>query len=225
MSASGGVRLVLLGPPGAGKGTQAKVIEERTGARQISTGDILRANRDAKTPLGVEAQTYMDAGQLVPDDVIIKMMDGEIAAMGPNASFILDGFPRTVGQAQALDTLLAKLHLGLTGILMFDADRSALIERLAGRWTNPRTGRSYHAEFNPPKVAGIDDEDGGQLIQRPDDRRDVVVDRLAEYDAKTAPLIEYYGKSPLFVRIDTLKPIDAVSHDVIAAISKNGHAA
>jgi adenylate kinase len=225
MSASHGVRLVLLGPPGAGKGTQAKVIEERLGARQISTGDILRANVKSGSALGLQAKSFMDAGDLVPDDVIIGMMEGELADLGPDASFILDGFPRTVAQAEALDALLTKLGLGLTAVLQFDADRSALIERLTGRWTNPRTGRTYHSEFNPPRVAGIDDEDGGELVQRPDDKRDVVVERLATYDAKTAPLIAYYAKSGHFVRIDTLKPIDAVTRDVMSAISNSGRAA
>ena len=222
---AGGVRLVLLGPPGAGKGTQAKAIENRTGAKQISTGDILRANRAAKTPLGVKAQGFMDDGKLVPDDIIIDMMEGEIVAMGPNASFILDGFPRSVPQAQALDALLEKLHLGLTGILQFDADRAVLIERLAGRWTNPRSGRTYHTEFNPPEVAGIDDEDGGPLVQRPDDSRETVVKRLTEYDTQTAPLVEYYGKSPLFVRIDALKGIDEVTRDVMRVVDRDGRAA
>ncbi len=222
MSAGGGVRLVLLGPPGAGKGTQAKVIEDRTGARQISTGDMLRANVQAGTPLGLKAKAFMDAGDLVPDDVIIGMMQAKLGEAGPAASFILDGFPRTVAQAEALDALLAQLRLDLTGILLFDADRPALIERLAGRWTNPRNGRTYHSEFNPPLVAGIDDEDGGELVQRPDDKRDVVADRLNTYDTKTAPLVEYYAKSPRFVRIDTLKAIDAVSADVIAALDRQG---
>jgi adenylate kinase len=223
MSAVDGVRLVLLGPPGAGKGTQAKVIEERTHARQISTGDMLRANVKDGTPLGRKAKSYMDAGDLVPDDVIIGMMETELSRPGSDASFILDGFPRTVAQAEALDGLLKRLNLGLTGVLLFDADRPSLVERLAGRWTNPRTGRTYHSVFNPPRVAGIDDEDGGELIQRPDDRREVVSERLATYDVKTAPLVDYYAKTGLLARIDTLKPIDDVSTAVFAAIDSHGH--
>jgi adenylate kinase len=209
------MRLVFLGPPGAGKGTQAKVLEQRFGARQISTGDILRANVADGTALGKRAKSFMDAGDLVPDDVIIGMMEGEL---GSAPSFVLDGFPRTVAQAGALDATLARLELPLSAVLLFDADRETLIARLTGRWTNPRSGRTYHALFNPPKVAGIDDEDGGPLEQRRDDTHDVVVERLATYDQKTAPLIDYYAKTGLLVRIDGLKPIDAVTNDVLVAL-------
>ena len=209
------MRLVFLGPPGAGKGTQAKVLEERFGARQISTGDILRANVKDGTPLGARAKSFMDAGDLVPDDVIIGMMESEL---GASASFVLDGFPRTVAQARALDATLAKLGLPLSAVLLFDANRETLIERLTGRWTNPRSGRTYHSVFNPPKVAGIDDEDGGPLEQRRDDTREVVVERLATYDEKTAPLVDYYAGTGLLVRIDGLKPIDAVTAEVLDAL-------
>jgi adenylate kinase len=209
------MRLVFLGPPGAGKGTQAKVLEERFAVRQISTGDILRANVAAGTALGVRAKAFMDAGDLVPDDVIIGMMESEL---GGADSFILDGFPRTVAQASALDAMLKKLGLPLTAVILFDAQRDALIERLTGRWTNPRSGRTYHAVFNPPKVAGIDDEDGGPLVQRHDDSRDVVVERLTTYDEKTAPLVDYYAGTGLLARIDGLKPIGDVTAEVIDAI-------
>jgi adenylate kinase len=209
------MRLVFLGPPGAGKGTQAKVLEERFGARQISTGDILRANVKNGTPLGSRAKSFMDAGDLVPDDVIIGMMESEL---GSSASFVLDGFPRTVAQARALDATLAKLGLPLSAVLLFDANRETLIERLTGRWTNPRSGRTYHSVFNPPKVAGIDDEDGGPLEQRRDDTREVVVERLATYDEKTAPLVDYYAGTGLLVRIDGLKPIEAVTADMLGAL-------
>jgi adenylate kinase len=216
------MRLVFLGPPGAGKGTQAKVLEERFAVRQISTGDILRANVAAGTALGVRAKTFMDAGDLVPDDVIIGMMESEL---GGADSFILDGFPRTVAQASALDAMLKKLGLPLTAVILFDAQRDALIERLTGRWTNPRTGRTYHAVFNPPKVAGIDDEDGGPLVQRRDDSRDVVVERLTTYDEKTAPLVDYYAGTGLLARIDGLKPIGDVTAEVLDVIEhKDGDA-
>lgn len=222
MSAPRAVRVVFLGPPGAGKGTQAKLVESRFGARQISTGDILRANLANGTPLGLKAKSFMDAGELVPDDVVIGMMEGEL---GGSNSFVLDGFPRTVAQAEALDALLARLRLPLTAVLLFDADRATLTGRLTGRWTNPRTGRTYHAEFNPPRVAGIDDEDGGPLVQRPDDSREVVVDRLAEYDKKTAPLTEYYGTTGLLKRIDGLGSIERVTAEVLAALDDRHEAA
>ena len=215
-----GVRLVLLGPPGAGKGTQAKVLEERFGAPQISTGDMLRANVKAGTPLGLKAKSYMDAGDLVPDDVIVAMMEEELGKRGADASFILDGFPRTVAQAQALDALLLKLGEPLTAVLSFEASRDALIERLTGRWTNPRTGKTYHEKFSPPKVAGICDDDGGPLVQRDDDKREVVVERLATYEAKTAPLIAYYENSGLLYHIDGLESIGAVTNAARIAIDE-----
>jgi adenylate kinase len=216
-NAAGGMRLVFLGPPGAGKGTQAKVLEERFGVPQISTGDILRTNVKSGTALGLKAKSYMDSGGLVPDDLIIEMMETEL---GGRDAFILDGFPRTVAQAQALDLLLAKLKLPLAAVVLFDAERETLIARLTGRWTNPRTGRTYHMVFNPPRVPGICDEDGGPLLQRADDTREVVTSRLATYDEKTAPLIAYYANSGLLVRIDALKSIDDVTADVLAALAE-----
>ena len=209
------MRLVFLGAPGAGKGTQAKILEERFGARQFSTGDILRKHVADGTVLGRQAKTYMDAGALVPDDVIIGMMEGELAH---TEAFILDGFPRTVPQAEALDAMLARLGKPLVAVLLFDADRVALFRRLTGRWTNPRTGRTYHNEFNPPRVPGIDDEDGGPLVQRPDDTPEVVGKRLDTYEAQTAPLIGYYEKAVLLVRIDGLRPLEAVTAAVLAAL-------
>jgi len=213
------MRLVFLGPPGAGKGTQAQILAARFGARQIATGDILRRNVADGTELGKKAKAFMDAGSLVPDDVIVAMMEREL---GVGAPFILDGFPRTVAQAEALDGMLARLALPLGAALQFDADRDVLIERLAGRWTNPRTGRTYHTLFNPPRVPGIDDEDGGPLVQRPDDSRDVVSERLATYDAKTKPLVDYYAHAGLLQRIAGLQPIEAVTADVLRALGADG---
>jgi adenylate kinase len=205
--------LIFLGPPGAGKGTQAKIIEQRFGHRQISTGDLLRANREQKTPLGLEAQGYMDRGELVPDDLIIRMMEAELA----NAhNVIVDGFPRTVAQAEAFDALLAAKGLDAQAIL-FDVDPSALMERLTGRWTNPRTGRVYHEKFNPPKVAGIDDEDGGELIQRPDDKEETIKKRFAEYEQKTAPLVAFYQRKGNLVTVDALTDITSVTNAIVNA--------
>lgn len=210
--------LIFLGPPGAGKGTQAKILEDRFGYRQISTGDILRRHRAEKTPLGLEAQGYMDAGKLVPDDLIIRMMEAELA----NAeNVIVDGFPRTIPQAEAFDALLHRK--GLTAVaVIFDVDYAVLTERIVGRWSNPRTGRVYHEKFVPPKVAGIDDEDGGPLVQRPDDSADVVTKRLAEYDEKTAPLIAHYEKAGEFVHVNALGQIDAVTRAIIAKLPDEG---
>lgn len=221
MSAAGtqAMRLVFLGPPGAGKGTQAKALEERFGVKQISTGDILRTNVAQGTALGAQAKAFMESGKLVTDDIIIAMMANELAG---KESFLLDGFPRTVAQAESLDTLLEKLHLPLTGVVLFEADRDTLFKRLTGRWTNPRTGRSYHAEFNPPKQSGVDDEDGGELVQRKDDTADVVAHRLETYDRETAPLVAYYGSRATFAKIDALAPIEAVSAEVDRAIAAHG---
>ena len=211
--------LVFLGPPGAGKGTQAKILEERFGYRQISTGDILRRNRMEKTPLGLEAQEYMDSGKLVPDDLIIRMTEAELA----NAeNVIVDGFPRTIPQATAFDALLARKGLDAVAVI-FDVDNGVLVERITGRWSNPRTGRVYHVKFNPPKVAGIDDDDGGPLVQRPDDAADVVTKRLAEYDEKTAPLIAHYEKQGDFVHVDGLGEIGAVTSSIIAKLPGVGN--
>jgi adenylate kinase len=205
------VIFVFLGPPGAGKGTQAKILESDLGAKQLSTGDILRANVKNGTSLGLEAQPYMQSGKLVPDDLIIRMM-GDVLETTHNA--ILDGFPRTVPQARALDTLLKEKKLDATAIL-FDVDMDVLMERLTGRWTNPRTGRVYHETFNPPKVAGVDDEDGGPLVQRDDDKAETVKTRLAVYERETAPLVDFYQHDPSvsarFVRVDGLAPIADVT--------------
>jgi adenylate kinase len=203
--------LVFLGPPGAGKGTQAKILEDRFGYRQISTGDMLRKHRSEKTALGVEAQSYMDSGKLVPDDLVIRMVETELANV-ENA--IVDGFPRTIPQAEAFDNVLDRKGLKSVAVI-FDVDNSVLIERINGRWSNPRTGRVYHAKFNPPKKSGIDDEDGGPLVQRPDDAADVVTKRLAEYDEKTAPLIAYYEKHGDFVHVNGLGEIADVTKAII----------
>jgi adenylate kinase len=203
--------LVFLGPPGAGKGTQAKILEDRFGYRQISTGDMLRKHRSEKTALGVEAQSYMDSGKLVPDDLVIRMVETELANV---ENVIVDGFPRTIPQAEAFHNVLDRKGLKSVAVI-FDVDKSVLIERITGRWSNPRTGRVYHAKFNPPKKSGIDDEDGGPLVQRPDDAADVVTKRLAEYDEKTAPLIAYYEKHGDFVHVNGLGEIADVTKAII----------
>jgi len=208
------VILIFLGPPGAGKGTQAKIIEERFAHRQVSTGDLLRLHRKNGTALGREAQSYMDDGKLVPDDLIIRMMEHELAGA---SDVIVDGFPRTVTQAEAFDALLRSKGLDATAVV-FDVDHAVLMERLTGRWTNPRTGRVYHTLFNPPKVAGIDDDDGGELIQRPDDKAETVEKRLSEYDEKTAPLIDYYGKSGRAIHVNALAEINVVTDEIVGSL-------
>ena len=210
------MRLIFLGPPGAGKGTQARILEERFGVKQISTGDILRENRQQGTELGAEAEDYMKRGEPVPDDLIVAMIEGELRKSP--AGFIMDGFPRTVAQAEAFDKLLATQGWKLDGVVLFEADRNTLISRLSSRWSNPRTGRTYNSITNPPRVAGICDEDGGPLLQREDDRVETVAHRLDVYDVQTKPLVEYYRKTGKLVEVDALQNVKDVAHQLLHAI-------
>lgn len=210
------MRLIFLGPPGAGKGTQARILEERFGARQISTGDILRENRTKGTELGKKAESYMKAGELVPDDVIIAMIEKELDKTP--SGFVMDGFPRTDAQAKAFDDVLARKGWELDAVVLFEADRATLIERLSARWSNPRNGRTYNSITNPPKTAGIDDEDGAPLVQRDDDKPETVAHRLDVYDEQTRPLIEYYRNTGKLVQIDALQSVDEVAHQLVHVI-------
>lgn len=210
------MRLVFLGAPGAGKGTQAQILQQRFGARQISTGDILRENRKNGTELGKLAESYMVSGALVPDEVIIKMIEAELDKTP--AGFIMDGFPRTVAQAEAFDALLHGRGQDLDAVVLFDADRKSLFTRLTARWTNPRTGRTYNTITNPPRTAGIDDEDGGELIQREDDKPETVNKRLDVYERQTAPLIGYYRSTGKLVDVNALAPVEDVTRQIIEKI-------
>jgi adenylate kinase len=210
------MRVVFLGPPGAGKGTQARILNERFGLAQISTGDILRDNLARATALGKQAEAYMRSGALVPDELVIEMIEDELKRV--TDGFVMDGFPRTVAQAQALDALLARRQAPLDAAVLFTADRPALVARIAARWTNPRTGRTYNALTNPPKVAGIDDQDGGELVQREDDRAETVAKRLEVYDLQTKPLVGYYRKAKKLVEIDALASVNTVADRIAAAI-------
>ncbi len=210
------MRVVFLGPPGAGKGTQARRLHDRFGLKQISTGDILRENLVRGTVLGQEAEGYMQRGQLVPDDLVIEMIEHELE--GTRDGFILDGFPRTVAQAEALDKSLARRGTPLTAAVLFNADRATLVARLAARWTNPRNGRTYNALTNPPRVAGIDDQDGGELVQREDDRPETVAKRLDVYDRQTRPLIEYYRRAGILTEVDALQSVGTVAEKIASAI-------
>ncbi len=217
------MRLVLLGPPGAGKGTQAQILQQHFGAKQISTGDILRENRSKGTELGKLAEKYMVSGALVPDEVIIKMIEAELENL--HGGFIMDGFPRTVAQAEAFDALLDELKAPLDAVVLFDADRRTLFTRLTSRWTNPRTGRSYNTLTNPPRVAGIDDEDGGPLVQREDDSPGTVAKRLDVYERQTAPLVDYYRRAGKLFEIDALAPVADVTREIVAKIDSAERAA
>ncbi len=209
--------IVLLGGPGAGKGTQAQILQSRFGYRQISTGDLLREHRNRGSELGKAAQGFMQRGELVPDELIIKMVEGELR---DDSAVLFDGFPRTVAQAEALDALLQARGRGVPHAVYFKIERPLLEQRLLGRWTNPRTGRVYHETFNPPHVAGVDDGDGGELIQREDDKPETIKKRLDVFEAQTLPLVEYYGRSDSnrMVAIDATQPVGAVTHDLLHAI-------
>lgn len=183
------MRLILLGPPGAGKGTQATFICQKYGIPQISTGDMLRAAVKAGTPLGIEAKQVMEAGGLVSDDLIINLVKERIAQPDCAKGFLFDGFPRTIPQADAMKTAGVKLDY----VLEIDVPFDAIIERMSGRRSHAASGRTYHVKFNPPKVAGMDDVTGEPLIQRDDDKEETVKKRLDVYSAQTRPLVDYYS--------------------------------
>jgi adenylate kinase len=207
--------IVLLGAPGAGKGTQAQILRKRFGYRQISTGDLLREHRNRGTELGSAAQAYMKRGELVPDALIIQMVESELQ---PGAGVLFDGFPRTAAQARSLDQLLAARGRGLPSAVYFEIGRALLEERMLGRWTNPRTGRVYHERFDPPRQAGVDDEDGGPLVQREDDKPDTIKRRLDVFETQTLPLVEYYDSSHRLARIDATAPVEEVTAKLLRAI-------
>jgi len=204
------VRIVLLGAPGAGKGTQCKLIVEKYGLLHLSSGDILRQERTAGSALGQKAQKYMDSGGLVPDEVIVEMMAGVIKK-APQAGFVLDGFPRTVNQADKLDKSLACNGKRIDAVLNLKVDDQMVAQRITGRRSCPKCGAVYHIENLRPKVEGICDKDGTKLIQRLDDSLEVVKTRLKTYHQQTEPVVNYYKKNNTVYDIDADKDIDEVS--------------
>ena len=182
------MRIILLGAPGAGKGTQATFIKEKFAIPQISTGDMLRAAVKAGTPLGLEAKSFMDSGGLVPDAVIIGLVSERIKEADCANGFLFDGFPRTIPQAEAMKAV----GVGIDYVVEIDVPDEAIVERMSGRRSHPASGRTYHVKFNPPKVAGKDDVTGEELVQRDDDKEDVVKNRLDVYHSQTKPLVKYY---------------------------------
>ncbi len=200
------LNLILLGPPGAGKGTQAERIREDFDLAYVATGDMLRQAVADGTPLGAEAKAFMDAGDLVPDEVIIGVIVDRLHGDDARDGFLLDGFPRTIGQAEALDVALTRAGRDLTAVLLIDAPDEEIVRRISGRRVGPVSGRVYHVEFDPPQVEGKDDVDGADLIQRDDDRPETVRKRLEVYHAQTAPLIAHYEDRGLLHRIDGTSP-------------------
>ena len=214
------MKLILLGPPGAGKGTQAKMLMDRYGIPQISTGDILRAAVKAGTPMGLRAKSFMDSGGLVPDEVVVGIVRERIQEDDCKAGFILDGFPRTVPQSDALAEALTALGRPLDAVVSLAVDVEALVERLTGRRTCRDCGLGYHVTFAAPKAAGICDACGGELVQRDDDREETIRRRLDVYSEQTSPLIDYYRNSGLLSEVDGMLSMDAVQDEIIAILSK-----
>ena len=205
------MRLVLVGPPGAGKGTQAEFIAAHLAVPKISTGDIFRANVLGGTPLGVEAKRYMDSGQLVPDEVTINMVRDRLAEPDAKDGFLLDGFPRTLPQASALDDLLADLGVALDVVLELVVDDDEVIRRLSGRWTCRGCSKIWHQTFDPPAKEGVCDRCNGQLYQRDDDKAETVAERLRVYARDTAPLIGFYAEQGKLIGIDATGPVEDVT--------------
>jgi adenylate kinase len=213
-----GGRVVLLGPPGAGKGTQAKLLQEKFAACQISTGDILRKAVAEKTPLGQEAAQYIDRGALVPDDVIVKLVAERLKDKDCEKGFILDGFPRTIPQAESLDAILKEMGLSLNRVLSVQVPREVIIERLAGRRSCKSCGALSHMVFSPPKKAEVCDHCGGELYQRHDDEEETVANRLKVYEKQTAPLVNYYRERGLLREIDGVGAVDEIRARVFGAL-------
>ncbi len=215
--------LVLLGGPGAGKGTQAERLAQTLGIPQVSTGDLFRENLKNETPLGLLARGYMERGELVPDEVTVGMVRERLKQPDCAHGAILDGFPRTVAQAEALEALLAELGSRLTVVPYIQVPEEVLLARLAGRWTCKVCGAMYHQLFNPPQQAGVCDRCGGELYQRADDTPQTQQRRIRVYLEQTAPLIDYYRRKGLLVEVDGRGEIDQVQAGLLAIIQKHDH--
>lgn len=213
-----GIRAVLLGPPGAGKGTQAKLLQERFQGCQISTGDILRKAVAEKTPLGIEAASYIDRGALVPDDVILNLVAERIKEKDCANGFLLDGFPRTVAQADGLQQILKSLGQELDGVLSVQVPTRVIVERLSGRRTCKDCGAMYHVAFSPPQKAGTCDHCDGALYQRNDDSPETIETRLKVYENQTAPLVDYYRAQGLLRDIDGVGSVEEIHRRVTQAL-------
>lgn len=215
------MRLVLLGAPGAGKGTQAKKLIEKYGIPQISTGDLLRAAVAAGTPLGKEAKSYMNKGALVPDSVVLGMVEERLKQDDAKKGYILDGFPRNTRQAEELDRMLDSLKMPLNAALSVDVPFDDLMKRLTGRRTCRSCGQMYNVYFNPPKENGKCDKCGSELFQRDDDKEETIKKRLEVYNSQTAPLIEYYGKKNILKTVSGTGGIDEIFDKVCNALGLN----
>lgn len=215
------MQMILLGPPGAGKGTQAETLVQKLSIPHISTGDMFRKAIKEGTALGTKAKEYMDQGKLVPDEVTIGIVKERIAQDDCNKGFLLDGFPRTVFQAEALDNILKDMKIALEAVINIEVPKEKLIDRLTGRRVCKACGATYHLIFNPPTAEGKCDKCGEVLFQRADDREETVVNRLNVYEKQTAPLIEYYGNKGILKTINGDQPIDRVMVEIGQSLGRN----
>ena len=209
------MNLILLGPPGAGKGTQAKLLEDRRGYKQLSTGDMLRGAVASGTEMGLKAKAVMDRGDLVSDDIVVSIIAERLDKPDVKKGFILDGFPRNKAQAEALDRMLEDKGLKLDAVIEMKVEDDALVRRIAGRYTCAKCGKGYHDEFEKPKKPGICDVCGSrEFVRRADDNEKTVRDRLAVYNKQTAPLVDYYGRTGVLHRIDGMADIGVVTRQI-----------
>ena len=214
------MNIILLGPPGAGKGTQAARLVEHHGMRQLSTGDMLRAAVKAETPVGLEAKAIMERGELVSDEIVSKLIDAELAAMGPEMGAIFDGYPRTAAQAGQLDAILAQHGRKLDHVIELEVDEDALVERITGRFTCASCGTGYHDVYKQPATAGTCDKCGShEFKRRPDDNEETVRTRMTEYRAKTAPILPLYEARGIVARVDGMAHIDEVTAEIERIVS------
>jgi adenylate kinase len=218
------MKLILLGPPGAGKGTQAKRLYDRHHLVQLSTGDMLRAEVASGSPLGVEAKKLMEAGQLVPDAIVIGMIETRIELPDCKDGFVLDGFPRTEAQATALDEMLTRHKAKIDGVIELAVDENALVERISGRYACAKCGAGYHDKFQKPKVAGVCDSCGGtDFTRRKDDNAETVKARLVAYRQQTAPILPYYKGKGLLHQVDGMAELDEVTEQIEQVLTKIKH--
>lgn len=218
------MRIVFLGAPGVGKGTQADRIADQCAHPKISTGDLLRTAVKNQTPLGIQAKSFMDQGQLVPDSVVIGMVREKLKEQGCAQGFILDGFPRTVAQAEELGALLEQQRLKLDRVVNFSVPKKDLVRRLSGRRSCPKCQAVYHVEFSPPKVADVCDRCGGGLVQRSDDKPETIEARLNVYEEQTAPLVRYYQERGLLADLDGAGPVEVVQQRLQQLLGLSGRA-
>jgi adenylate kinase len=218
------MNIVLMGAPGAGKGTQADVMEQRLHVPHVASGDLFRTNIRNGTELGKRVKAILDSGDLVPDSITIDMIRQRMANPDCANGIILDGFPRTIPQADALDALFAERHDKLERVLYIKVSDDKLMERLSGRWSCPICQTAYHIKYNPPKIPGKCDKEGSDLIQRPDDKSDVVANRLRKYNLETAPLIAHYQRKGILTEINGEQDIEKVYADITAALNVNAKA-